>query len=452
MPRLLRLAVAQARTLESTPATLRALEATARTASADHHTDLILFPEAYLGGYPRGCDFGAVVGSRTDLGREQFRQYFQDAVDLGDTPAGAGDDWVERRLPVAKGREYRGDGTREALERIARETGVFLVTGLVERTGGSLYCAVVYVCPREGVLGKRRKVVPTGSERLVWAQGSPSSLRAVATDIAGVRVVLAAAVCWENYMPLLRQALYAQNVNLYLAPTADARDTWLPLMRTIACEGRCVVLSANQCVKPEHLPRWIAGDTTTDRRPDAMVGQDERKPVARRSSVVTRTEDNHEITWPVPVPASSGVDLPVTNGNRFQHDAAPSSGSPSPPPESPNPRRRRKSAITKTPENHEIKWPLPAARAAATEADGAFPASDREPFLCRGGSLAVDATGDVLAGPLWNTEAETELLTVDVDLDDCERGRLDLDVAGGGSYSRDEFEFRVRGLDLAPPP
>jgi nitrilase len=170
MPQKLIIAVSQSHTLSTLSETLMALESTCHKAAASG-IDLLLFPEAYLGGYPRSCSFGSVVGSRQDVGREQYLQYFKAAVDLGDTPAGAGSDWVDRKLPMGKNADgsdqVRGDGTREHLERVACETGVFLVIGLVERAGGSLYCAAVYVEPRRGIIGKRRKVMPVSIAMLL---------------------------------------------------------------------------------------------------------------------------------------------------------------------------------------------------------------------------------------------------------------------------------------------
>ncbi|KAJ8177620.1 hypothetical protein LV164_006925 [Aspergillus fumigatus] len=418
MPSKITVAVAQARTHKTTQATLSALSRIAHHART-RGVHLLLFPEAYLGGYPRTCSFGCAVGSRAPHGRDQFLAYFRSAIDLGDTPAGAGDDWVQRRLPVAEGRSERGDGTREEMERVARETGVFLVVGVIERAGGSLYCAVVYVDPLRGCIGKRRKVMPTGTERLIWAQGSPSTLKAVTTHLNGVPVTLAAAICWENYMPLLRQSLYAQNVNIYLAPTADARDTWLPLMRTIACEGRAFVLSANQCVRYNELPEWVtcppgSVPATQQLQTQALM---QTRPAHRKKHSIT-AEGPHEIVWPEA--------------------------------------ERKKKVETGT--------EAPAA------ADGVPHGDD---FVSRGGSCIVSCLGEVLAGPIWEVSADDApdstvtaraagadtdgnavgdgLLVAEIDLEDCERGRLDMDVAG--SYSRnDAFRLTVEGLDLSPPP
>lgn len=139
--------------------------------AANSQIDILLLPEAYIGGYPRGSGFGCVIGGRSAEGRDEFLKYFESAVDLGDSVgegAGGGDSWVKREMEGdgVEGLEEkggkRGDGTREELERIAAETGVFLVVGLIEKAGGSLYCAVVYVCPQRGIIGKRRKVMPVG--------------------------------------------------------------------------------------------------------------------------------------------------------------------------------------------------------------------------------------------------------------------------------------------------
>jgi nitrilase len=408
-----RIATAQTHTHSTLQETLSNLQSLTRRA-AKQHVDILLFPEAYLGGYPRGATFGAAVGARTDSGREQFLHYFKGCVDLGDIPAGGGQAWVERKVGSA------GDGTREELERVARETGVFIVVGCVERCGGSLYCAVVYVDPKRGVVGKRRKVMPTGSERLIWAQGQPASLRAVTTTIRGTKVTLAAAICWENYMPLLRHALYSQNVNLYLAPTADARDTWLPLMRTVAGEGRCFVVSGNQAMRKEHVQPWIKiaalaeGEGTSAGKAAAAVNGEEQKP-KEDGRKVTTTEGGGEVLLPA-----------GANGTAQEEVSEPPVG---------DKKKRRESFVTR--DGDQIILPDRAScggktSAGAATVDPAAVGHGNEGWVTRGGSCIIGPTGQILVGPVW--EKDDELLIVDADFDDCIRGRLDLDVAG--SYSR----------------
>jgi nitrilase len=184
-----------------------------------------VFPEAFVGGYPRGSGFGAVIGNRTEEGREEYRRYWDGAVDV---PGPAVED----------------------LSRIAAESGVFVVMGVIERDGGTLYCTVLFFDDDGAYLGKHRKLMPTASERLVWGFGDGSTLPVFDTPLGK----LGAVICWENYMPLLRTAMYAKGIEIYCAPTADAREVWQSTVRHIALEGRCFVLSANQFARRSDYP------------------------------------------------------------------------------------------------------------------------------------------------------------------------------------------------------
>jgi nitrilase len=212
--------------LFDTPRTLEKLAELAKAARAGG-AQVALFPEAFVGGYPKGRDFGVVVGRRSSEGREEFRRYFESAIAI-------------------PGPEM------EFIAKVARENRLYLVTGVIERAGGTLFCTVVFFGPEGQYLGKHRKLMPTAMERVMWGAGDGSTLTVIDTPCGR----LGAVICWENYMPLLRTAMYAKGVELYCAPTVDDRETWIPTMRHIACEGRCFVLSACQ---------FVAADSASER-------------------------------------------------------------------------------------------------------------------------------------------------------------------------------------------
>lgn len=202
--------------LYDTPQTLEKFADLASDA-AGRKAKLVVFPEAFIGGYPKGIDFGVRLGSRSDEGRDDFRRYFDSAIDMPGPEV-----------------DFMGE--------VAAKTGLYIAVGAIERDGGTLYCTVLYFGPDGRLLGKHRKLMPTALERVVWGFGDGSTLAAPKTDIG----ILGGAICWENYMPQLRLAMYQKGVEFYCAPTVDDRDVWLPTMQTVALEGRCFVLSACQ--------------------------------------------------------------------------------------------------------------------------------------------------------------------------------------------------------------
>lgn len=189
---------------------------------------LVLFPEAFVPGYPRGLSFGAIVGNRSPEGRKLFRRY------------------AENSLTVP------GPET-DLLAATALELGIHLAIGVIERdeiNAGTLYCTLLLFGPDGMLLNVHRKLKPTASERLIWGEGDGSGLVVMPTDVGNIGGL----ICWENYMPLARAALYSLGVEIYLAPTADSRESWQATIRHIALEGRCFVLSCNQFVTKADYP------------------------------------------------------------------------------------------------------------------------------------------------------------------------------------------------------
>lgn len=334
-------------------------------------------------------------------------------------------------------------------------------------------------------------------ERLIWSAAGPASLRAVAVEIKGVRINLAAAICWENYMPLVRQSLYAQNVNLYLAPTADGGDAWLSLVRTIGIEGRCFVVTSNMCttanpgaplasavaVQPPTLstPQWqptrqtngtsqatvitaaISNSGITTKIFNGVASAD-GKTRRRKKSFVFDEDGNEIILSCETVDEEDGKAGNASNGIH-----APASDTPEPPPLPPFPRlpldrawerhkhQRRRSSVFDEDDN-EIVLCRPVDAGSITEqpvedaalegslgpAAGAGARAKTEaplPTTTLSTAVATDTRGgSAIVSPFGEVLAGPQwndadgIIVADVDFDDCIRGRLNLDVAG--HYSR----------------
>lgn len=204
----------------------KAVRLTAEAAAAG--AKVILFPEAFVGGYPKGLNYGLVVGARDAAGREEFRLYLEQAVDV------PGPETMRLGEAAAAAHSY-------------------VVIGVIERDMGTCYCTVLFFGPEGGLLGKHRKLMPTALERMIWGFGDGSTLTAIESPYGRIGSV----ICWENYMPMLRMAMYSKNIALYCAPTADDRDTWLPSMRHVALEGRCFVLTACQFLRKRDFPATV---------------------------------------------------------------------------------------------------------------------------------------------------------------------------------------------------
>jgi nitrilase len=203
---------------------------------------LVVFPEAFVPGYPHWV--WDVPPSDGNLLSALHAQLLANSVSIP------------------------SDATVQ-LGKAAKAAGVYVAIGVnernVEASGASLYNTLLYFDPQGNILGKHRKLVPTGAERLVWAQGDGSTLCAFDTSLGK----LGGLICWENYMPLARYTMYASGVQIYLAPTWDQGEPWLSTLRHIAKEGRTYVVGCCIAMQKSDIPdsfdykQRIAGEPAT---------------------------------------------------------------------------------------------------------------------------------------------------------------------------------------------
>ena len=198
--------------------------------AAQQKSNIILFPEVFIPGYPRGLSFGTVVGNRSAEGRELFLKYWENSIEV-----------------PSKETAQLGE--------FAKAAKSYLVVGVTEKDtiSDTLFCSLLYFDPSGELLGKHRKLKPTAAERILWGEGDGRDFNVYETPFGK----MGGLICWENYMPLARMALYQQGIDIYLAPTADSRDSWQATLTHIACEARCYVLGCNQFVIKTDYPEFL---------------------------------------------------------------------------------------------------------------------------------------------------------------------------------------------------
>jgi nitrilase len=221
---------------------------------------LVVFPEAFIPGYPAWI-WRLRPGGDMALAERLHSLLLANAVRVD------GDDLA----PL-----------REA----AKEHKVTVVCGMDERdtefSRSTIYNTVVVIGPDGAVQNRHRKVMPTNPERMVWGFGDASGLRAIDTPCGRIGTL----ICWESYMPLARCALYAQGVDVYIAPTYDAGDRWIASTQHIAREGGCWVLGSGCAFQARHIPDAVPGKAELYPNPDEWVNAGDSVIVAPGGKIV----------------------------------------------------------------------------------------------------------------------------------------------------------------------
>lgn len=189
--------------------------------------NLIVFPESFIPCYPYGMTFGFTVGSRTEEGRKDWKVYYDNSV----------------IVPSAD---------TDRIAKAAGDANAYVSIGITERDINTctLYCTNLIFSPEGKLVSKHRKLKPTGAERFIWGDGYEGAFPVIDTPWGN----MGSLICWENYMPLARAALYMKGVTLYLAPNTNNNEEWQTTIRHIAIEGHCYVINVNQYVTKDMYP------------------------------------------------------------------------------------------------------------------------------------------------------------------------------------------------------
>jgi nitrilase len=221
---------------------------------------LVVFPETYIPGYPAWI-WRLRPGGDYDLTGEIHAQLIENSVDLA-------------------------AGGLRPLQDAAAELGLVVVCGVHERDGefgrSTLYNTNVTIGSDGAILNRHRKLVPTNPERMVWGQGDASGLRVIETPVGRVGTL----ICWENYMPLARYALYAEGVEIYVASTWDDGAIWTATMQHIAAEGRCWVLGSGCSLRAADIPESFPGRAGMFPDPDEWINPGDSVVVAPGGDIV----------------------------------------------------------------------------------------------------------------------------------------------------------------------
>lgn len=190
-------------------------------------TNIIVFPESFIPCYPYGMTFGFTVGSRSEEGRKDWKIYYDNSVIVPSTDT-------------------------DRIAKAAGEAHAYVSIGITERDVNTctLYCTNLIFSPDGKLAYKHRKLKPTGSERFIWGDGYEGAFPIIDTPFGN----MGSLICWENYMPLARAALYEKGVTLYLAPNTNNNEEWQTTIRHIAIEGHCYVINVNQYVTKDMYP------------------------------------------------------------------------------------------------------------------------------------------------------------------------------------------------------